>query len=58
MVTLILKGNDLIDLWYLRIERDQICIGHGRCIQVYLIILHSSSRLKNCIVVVAEFIFQ
>ncbi len=58
MATLLLKGNDPIDLWYSRNEGDQICVGRGRCKQVDLTILHSFNRTYNCIVVVMEFIFQ
>jgi hypothetical protein len=58
MATLLLKHNDLVDLWYSRNEGDKIFVGRGRCRQVDLTILHSFSRPKNCIVVVAEVIFQ
>jgi len=53
-----LKGGDRMDLWYLRSEREQICVGHGRCKQTNLTIVHGSSGPENCIMVVAKFIFQ
>jgi len=58
MTSLLLKGDDPIDLWYSRSEGDHICVGRGRCKRVDLITLHSSNGLNNCIVVVPEFIFQ
>jgi hypothetical protein len=30
MAILLLKGDDLVDLWYSKNEGDQICVGHGR----------------------------
>jgi hypothetical protein len=31
MVTLLLKGRDLVDIWYLRSEGEWIYVGLGRC---------------------------
>jgi hypothetical protein len=58
MAILFLKGRDPVDLWYARSEEEWICVGRGRCKRVDLTIVHSSSRLENCIMVVAKFIFQ
>jgi hypothetical protein len=58
MVTLLLKGRDLVDIWYLRSEGEWIYVGCGRCKRVDLTIVHNSSRLEYFIVVVVEFIFQ
>jgi hypothetical protein len=58
MAILFLKGRDPVDIWYARSEGEWICVGRGRCKRVDLTIVHSSSRLENCIMVVAKFIFQ
>jgi hypothetical protein len=53
-----LKVRDPIDLWYLISEGERICVGHGRCKEIDLTIVHGFNISKNCIVVVAKFIFQ
>jgi hypothetical protein len=56
--TFILKGGNLIDLWYLRSDGKRICVGCGRYKQTDLTIVHNFNKLETYIVMVVEFLFQ
>jgi len=47
MTILLLKGENLVDLWYSKSEGEHICVGHGRCKRVDLTSINSSCELEN-----------
>ncbi len=50
--------GDYVELWHLRSQNGQVCIGWGRCKKREWNLVHGHAGVVNCVVVITNSIIK